>query len=327
MERADLQMVCAVRQHGSLANAATALGVTPSAITRRLAALEGALGVRLFQRTTRRVSATAEGEALAQRAAELLRGFETLEAELRERQAEPSGPIRLAATFGFGRRWLGPVLADFQARHPAVTVQLQLTERLPDLAAEGFDGAVWLWSAPHQRAGEWVSRRLAPNRRVLVAAPAYLAVHGAPQTPADLAMHHCLVVRENTEAHTPRQDHWTLQRDGGDGALERVPVAGPLSSNSGELVRDWCLAGHGVMLRSLWDIAPQLASGALVQVLPAWSHRDADVHWLAPWRARTPRRIQLLVDTLAAAFRDQPWRPGAAPLSAPAAPRGSRRKR
>ena len=324
MDRADLEMVQAVRQQGSLAQAALALGLTPSAVTRRLAALEASLGVRLFQRTTRRVSPTAEGETLSLRAAELLRGFETLEAELRERQAEPAGPIRLAATFGFGRRWLGPALAAFQAKHPAVSVQLQLTERLPDLAAEGLDGAVWLWSVPDQRAGEWVSRRLAPNRRVLVAAPAYLEVHGAPQALDDLAMHHCLVVRENTDAGPPRGDHWSLQREG-DAALHRVAIAGPLSSNSGELVRDWCLAGHGIMLRSLWDIAPQIESGELVQVLPAWSHRDADIHWLAPWQAQSPKRIRLLVAALAEAFRDEPWRPTTSVSAASARP-GSRRR-
>ncbi len=325
MDRADLEMVHAVRQHGSLAQAAQSLSLTPSAITRRLAALEASLGVRLFQRTTRRVSPTAEGETLSLRAAELLRGFETLEAELRERQAEPSGPIRLAATFGFGRRWLGPVLARFQARYPAVSIQLRLTERLPDLAAEGLDGAVWLWSAPDQRAGEWVSRRLAPNRRVLVAAPDYLAVHGAPQALDELAMHHCLVVREHTDAGPHRSDHWALQREG-DPDAHRVAVAGPLSSNSGELVRDWCLAGHGIMLRSLWDVAPQIARGELVHVLPAWSHRDADIHWLAPWQAQSPRRIQLLVAALAEAFRDEPWRP-ALPVSAARARPGSRRTR
>lgn len=323
MDRADLEMVHAVQLHGSLAQAAQALGLTPSAVTRRLAALEASLGVRLFQRTTRRVSATAEGETLAQRAAELLHGFETLEAELRERQAQAAGPIRLAATFGFGRRWLGPVLAAFQAQHPAVTVQLQLTERLPDLAAEGLDGAVWLWSAPEQRAGAWVSRRLAPNRRVLVAAPEYLAVHGAPQALEDLAMHHCLVVREHTDAGPRRSDHWALQNEG-EPVAQRVAVAGPLSSNSGELVRDWCLAGHGIMLRSLWDIAPQLHSGELVQVLPSWSHRDADIHWLAPWQAQSPKRIKLLLAALVEAFRQEPWKPA---LSAARARPGSRRTR
>jgi DNA-binding transcriptional LysR family regulator len=335
MDRTDLEVVHAVHQHGSLAQAAQTLRLTPSAVTRRLAALEAALGVRLFQRTTRRVSATAEGETLSLRAAELLRGFDSLESELRERQAEPAGPIRLASTFGFGRLWLGPTLARFQAQYPAVSIQLQLTEQLPDLAADGLDGAVWLWSAPDQRAGEWVSRRLAPNRRVLVASPAYLAAHGEPQTLEDLTMHDCLVVREHTDAGHRRHDHWALQREG-DAEVRRVTIAGRLSSNSGELVRDWCLAGHGIMLRSLWDVAPQIASGELVHVLPAWSHRDADIHWLAPWRAQSPKRIQLLVAALSEAFRDEPWRPAAMPdprrgrNPAPSAARarpGSRRRR
>ncbi|MBU4519060.1 MAG: LysR family transcriptional regulator [Gammaproteobacteria bacterium] len=322
MDRPDLELVLAVRQHGSLVMAARALKVAPSAVTKRLAALESRLGLRLFQRTTRRVSPTAEGETLCERAGELLRAFDVLEAELRERQTEPSGPIRLAATFGFGRLWLGPALADFQARHPAVHIQLQLTEQLPDLAVEGFDGAIWLWNAPAQRASEWVSRRLAPNQRVLVAAPAYLQAHGEPRSLQELAAHACLVVRENGGGPGQRFDHWRLQREG-EPAIQHAPVRGPLSSNSGEMVRDWCLAGHGIMLRSLWDIAPQMASGDLVRVLPAYAMPDADVHWLAPFRSQVPRRIRLLLDFLAERFQDEPWRR----LSAPAAPPDSRRKR
>jgi DNA-binding transcriptional LysR family regulator len=203
-----------------------------------------------------------------------------------------------------------------------VHIQLQLTEQLPDLAMEGFDGAIWLWNAPAQRASEWVSRRLAPNQRVLVAAPAYLQAHGEPRSLQELAAHACLVVRENGGGPGQRFDHWRLQREG-ESAIQHVPVHGPLSSNSGEMVRDWCLAGHGIMLRSLWDIAPQLASGDLVRVLPACAMPDADVHWLAPFRSQVPRRIRLLLDFLAERFQDEPWRR----LSAPAAPPGSRRKR
>ena len=102
---------------------------------------------------------------------------------------------------------------------------------------------------------------------------------------------------------------WTL-RHARDGSTARVPVRGLLSSNSGEMVRDWCLAGRGVMLRSLWDIAPQLASGALVRVLPQYAMTDADIHWVAPWRPKTPRRVRLLVDFLVDAFRGEPWKPG-----------------
>jgi len=323
LDRPDLELVQAIRQHGTLAAAARALGLAAPAATKRLAAIEARLGLRLFQRTTRRVSPTAEGEAVCERATELLRGFEALESELRERRAEPSGPIRLAATFGFGRHWVGPALASFQQRHPGISVQLQLTEQLPDLAVEGFDGAIWLWNAPAQRASEWVSRQLAQNQRVLVAAPVYLQAHGAPRTPQDLAQHACLVVRENGGPHLPRFDHWRLHPSDDTTPLH-VQVGGPLSSNSGELVRDWCLAGHGIALRSLWDIAPQLSSGELVRVLPGWSMPDADIHWLAPYRAQVPRRIRLLVDHLAAGFKAEPWK--LRPASAAARP-GSRRKR
>lgn len=306
MERADLELVVAIHRHGSLAKAAAALGVTPSAVTRRLALLETALGLRLFQRTTRRVAATAEGETVVRRATDLLQGFQALASELRERRAEATGPIRLVATLGFGRHWVGPAVAAFQQRHPAVTIHLQLTERLPDLAAEGYDAAIWLWSAPSRRAGEWVSRRLAPNERVLVASPDYLAAHGTPQTLDDLAQHPCLRVSENTTRDAVPDHHWSLQRSG-ERDSHRVTIGGPLSSNAGELVRDWCLAGHGIMLRSLWDIGPALASGALVRVLPDWSQRDADVHWIAPWRASVPRRLDLLRQHLQKTFRGQPW--------------------
>jgi LysR family transcriptional regulator, transcriptional activator for dmlA len=322
LDRPDLELVQAIRQHGTLAAAARALGMAAPAATKRLAAIEAQLGLRLFQRTTRRVSPTAEGDAVCERAIELLRGFEALESELRERRAEPSGPIRLAATFGFGRHWVGPAVAAFQQRYPAITVQLQLTEQLPDLAVEGYDGAIWLWHAPAQRASEWVARQLAQNQRVLVAAPTYLKQHGTPRAPQDLGQHQCLVVRENGGLADKHFDHWRLHPARGSTALH-VQVRGPLSSNSGEMVRDWCLAGRGIMLRSLWDIAPQLASGELAQVLPGWSMPDADIHWLAPYRAQVPKRIRLLVDHLAAVFKAEPWK--LSPASVVARP-GSRRK-
>ncbi|GAB3471370.1 LysR family transcriptional regulator [Polaromonas eurypsychrophila] len=321
MERSDLELVLAVREHGSLSAAALSLDVAPPVVTKRLAALEARLGQRLFQRTTRRVSPTAEGETVCERALVLLRGFIELEAELQERKAEPTGLIRLAATLGFGRLWLGPALASFQERYPRISIQLQLTEQLPDLAAEGFDGAVWLWQVEGRQAAQWVSRRLARNQRVLVAAPRYIRQHGAPVSLEDLQNHACLIVRENGSASGQRFDVWPLQKER-DKIPVRVRVHGPLASNSGELVRDWCVAGHGIMLRSLWDIASQLASGALVRVLPAYAMPDADIHWLAPYRADSPRRIRLLIDHLLAQFQSAPWKATTASLRA--APRGSR---
>ena len=338
MQRSDLELVLAVRDHGSLAAAARALDLAPPVVTKRLAALEARLGQRLFQRTTRRVSPTAEGDTVCERARELLDGFLALEADLQERKSEPTGLIRLAATLGFGRLWPGPALANFQRRHPRIEIQLQLTEQLPDLAREGFDGAVWLWSVKGAQAAQWVSRRLATNTRVLAAAPAYLAEHGLPTELDTLVQHNCLVVRENGQAGQ-RFDTWVLQKEKDRAAAPAsVRVSGTLSSNSGELVRDWCLQGHGIMLRSLWDIAPQLASGELVRVLPAYSMADADIHWLAAHRPDQPKRIRLLIDDLVSQFRDAPWavvRPASRPRVSPSAtsqdsrraPPGSRRPR
>lgn len=308
LERADLALALAIREHGSLAGAAGALDVVPSVVTKRLGALEARLGQRLFDRTTRRLSVTAEGEAVCRHAKQLLEGFAALEGELGERQNELTGAVRLAATFGFGRRWLGPALAEFQAGHPGLRIELQLTERLPDLGAEGYDGALWLWAVQQRHASDWVSRRIARNQRVLAAAPSYLARRGTPASVDALAAHDCLVARENGEIHRQEYALWSL-RHGRDGSTARVRVQGPLSSNSGEMVRDWCLAGHGIILRSLWDIAPQLASGALVRVLPQYAMPDADIHWIAPWRPKTPRRVRLLVDHLAERFRGEPWKP------------------
>ena len=322
MDRSDLELVLAVRTHGSLAGAARSLDVAPPVVTKRLAALEARLGQRLFQRTTRRVSPTAEGETVCERALVLLQGFVALEAELQERKAEPTGLIRLAATFGFGRLWVGPALARFQEHYPRIDLQLQLTEQLPDLSLEAFDGAIWLWSVANRQAGQWVSRRLAPNQRVLVASPRYLAQHGAPSSLQDLQHHACLIVRENGNAQEQRFDVWTLHQ-AQHAAPERVRVRGPLSSNSGELVRDWCLAGRGIMLRSLWDIAPQLASGELVRVLPHYAMLEADIHWLAPLRPDAPRRIRLLIDFLVEQFQSAPWET-TRPSAWRAAPPGSR---
>lgn len=227
-----------------------------------------------------------------------------------------------ATTFGFGRLWVGPALARFQERFPRIDIQLQLTEQLPDLALDGYDGAIWLWAVASRQASQWVSRRLATNQRVLVAAPHYLAQHGAPSSLQDLQRHACLIVRENGNAQGQRVDVWTLHQ-AQHAAPERVRVRGPLSSNSGELVRDWCLAGRGIMLRSLWDIAPQLASGQLVRVLPGYAMLEADIHWLAPYRPDSPRRIRLLIDFLVDQFESTPWDTTQS-LAWRAAPPGSR---
>lgn len=303
MERSDLELVQSIRDAGSLAAAAQQLGVQASVVTKRLAALEAQLGVKLFYRTTRRVAATAEGELLCERAAPLLAGFTEAEEALRDQALEPSGQIRLAATFGFGRMWLGPALADFQLLHPKVRIDLQLTEILPDLAAEGFDAAVWLWAPQPQRMSQWSATLLAHNERVIVASPSYISSRGKPSSLDDLPQHDCLLVREsNTPSAT-----WLLSTEAQRDAVQAVKVKGALVSNSGELVRDWCLSGRGIMLRSLWDVAPLIANGQLIRLLPKYAMRDANIQWLAPFRAQTPKRVQLLRAHLLARFKERPW--------------------
>jgi LysR family transcriptional regulator, transcriptional activator for dmlA len=303
MERADLELVLSIRDAGSMTAAAAQLGINAPSMTKRLAALEEKLGVKLFYRTTRRVAATAEGDLLCERAMGLLADFREVEEALRDQSREPSGHIRLAATFGFGRIWLGAALADFQALHPQVRIDLQLTEKLPDLAADGFDAAVWLWAPQANRTSQWSATLLAKNERVLVASPDYVKAHGKPRSLEDLAGHDCLQVRESD---TPGST-WCLSKEGDRKPAQSVKVRGGLVSNSGELVRDWCLNGRGIMLRSLWDVSPLIASGQLVRLLPSYAMRDANIQWLAPFRAQTPQRVRLLRAHLMVRFKARPW--------------------
>jgi LysR family transcriptional regulator, transcriptional activator for dmlA len=302
IERADLELVLAIKSTGSLSQAAGRLRLSAPVVTKRLAALETALGLKLFYRTTRHVAPTAEGDLLCERAIGLLDGFLQTEEALREQTSEPTGLVRLVATFGFGRIWLGPALAQFQSLHPKVRVEVQLTDTLPDLGSQGLDGAVWLWTMRANRTAQWSAKLLARNQRVLVAAPSYLRQHAALNTLDELEQHECLVVRESDDPSYT----WQLSAEG-ERRIHAVVARGMLSSNSGELVRDWCLDGRGIMLRSLWDVAPQLASGKLVRVLPTYAMRDADIQWLAPFRAQTPKRVKLLRDFLVAQFKSSPW--------------------
>ncbi len=325
VERADLMMLLHIQQQGSLRGAAAALDLAPTVVSKRLAALENRLAVRLLHRTTRRLRFTPEGEAFVQQATELAAGFERLEESLAGRRDDARGRLRVACSFGFGRIWLAPLLAQLQTRHPGLLIDLQLSADLPDLTGGGFDAAVWLWQPQGSRL---VTRRLAHNRRVVVAAPAYLAHRGVPAQPEDLAAHDCLLVRENIQSPT-LWELQTLPRRGAAPRSVRVRVQGMLCSNHGEVVREWAQQGHGLMLRSLWDVYPALADGSLVQVLPDWAMLDADVHLVLPPRdprLAPPRRVKLLQDHLVASLANPPWaaalspapNPQAVPAAAPA---------
>lgn len=290
-EVSDLAFFVRLVQCGSLAATAQELGVTPPAVSRRLAALERRLGVRLLNRTTRSLGATPEGERYLEQARRILDDIGELERELAGSRSEPQGLLRVNASFGFGRRLIAPLVSDFVRRHPKVEIQLQLTDRIPPLTDAAFDVSIRFGRPPDSRL---YARRLLTNHRVLCAAPAYLDAHAPIETPKDLARHACIVIRENEAAY----GSWQLFAADDDKRRETVKVGGALSSNDGETAVKWALEGHGVLLRSLWDIAGELAAGRLRRVLPGWQSAPADVYALYPERMHLSAKVRAFVDFL-----------------------------
>lgn len=290
-EVSDLAFFVRLVQCGSLAATAQELGVTPPAVSRRLAALERRLGVRLLNRTTRSLGATPEGERYLEQARRILDDIGELERELAGSRSEPQGLLRVNTSFGFGRRLIAPLVSDFVRRHPKVEIQLQLTDRIPPLTDAAFDVSIRFGRPPDSRL---YARRLLTNHRVLCAAPAYLDAHAPIETPKDLARHACIVIRENEAAY----GSWQLFADDDDKRRETVKVGGALSSNDGETAVKWALAGHGVLLRSLWDIAGELATDRLRRVLPGWQSAPADVYALYPERMHLSAKVRAFVDFL-----------------------------
>lgn len=291
-DAADLAFFSTLARQPSLALAAPQLGISAPAVSRRLAKLEARLGVRLLNRTTRRLSLTPEGERYLEEGERLLREIAALEASLAQGREQPRGLLRINATFGFGRRHLAPALADFARTWPEVEAVLQLSDRPLDLTAEAFDLGIRFGAPPDARV---LARKLASNRRLLCAAPAYLAQAGTPRQPRDLLGHACIVIRENEAAF----NNWQLS----DGRQQQtIKVRGPLSANHGEIAVDWALAGLGVLLRSEWDVAGYLRSGELVRVLPDWQGSEADIHAVYPQRHHLSATVRVFIDFLVARF-------------------------
>lgn len=288
----DLAFFSLLVKRGSLAAAAQELGVTPPAVSKRLAAIERRLGVRLLQRTTRRIGLTPEGETYLVDGARVLAELETLERAVAGSRAVPKGLMRVAATLGFGRRHVAPALSRFARRYPEVEVQLHLTDRPVNMVEQGFDLQVRLGDLPDARL---TARLLARNRRVLCASPDYLKRAGEPGAPRDLARHACLFIRESEETFGT----WHL---GAGARTETVKVRGPLAANDGECVLAWAVDGHGILMRSLWEAAPMLRAGRLVPVLPEWRLPSADIHAVFPTRSHLSAKTRALVDFMLAAF-------------------------
>lgn len=288
----DLAFFSVLAKHGSLAATAQQLGVTPPAVSKRLAAIERRLGVRLLQRTTRRVSLTPEGETYLVDGARVLQELEAVERAVAGSRAVPKGLLRVCATLGFGRRHIAPRLSKFAKRYPDVEVQLHLTDRPVNLVEQGFDVQIRFGELPDARL---TARLLAHNRRVLCAAPAYLKRAGEPASPRELQRHACLFIRENDETFGTWHLHAGTR-------TETVKVRGPLASNDGECVLGWALDGHGILMRSLWEAAPMLRSGKLRAVLPEWSLPSADIYGVFPPRSHLSAKTRALIDYLLESF-------------------------
>lgn len=293
----DLAFFVLLAKTGSMAGTAQQLGVTPSTVTKRLAQLERRLGVRLVNRTTRRMSLTHEGEAFLNEGARILDDLNLLEQTLAGTRAQPRGLLRMHATLGFGRHHVAPAVSDFCRRYPDVEVQLHLSDRPANLVGEGYDIAIRVGALPDARL---TARRLTANSRVLCAAPAYLARAGEPATPAELQSHDCIVLRESDETY----GLWHLACGA---RQETVKVRGPLSTNDGEAALGWALDGHGILMRSTWDVARYFRSGRLRPVLPDWSLPPADIMAVYPTRQHLSAKIRAFVDFAVERFDGYPF--------------------
>jgi len=298
----DLAFFQRLAQAGSLTATARELGLSLSAVSKRLKQLEARLGVTLASRTTRRLTLTPEGERYLVRGAAILEELVELEEALGAQRAELSGPLKINATFGFGRRHVAPLLSHFCARHPGVAASLELSNFPLTPGEQGVDIGIRVGEPPDSRL---VARHVLANRRVLCASPRYMASMPPLETPADLSAHPCLVLRENDSDYAV----WRFRRREG-GVEQAVKVAGPLASNDGEVIVGLALAGHGVMLRSWWDVHEWLARGELVELLPGWRGVRADFHAVYRPRRHVPARLRAFVELLQ---RELPRRVAALP--------------
>lgn len=284
----DLEFFTRLVAHGSLSSLARDLGVTPPAVSARLAQLEKRLGVRLLNRTTRTLAMTQEGEMYLGVGSKLLEEVQELERMVSSSRDTPRGLLKVNATFGFGRRHIVPALSEFALRYPEVEVQLDLTDRPLNLAETAYDVGIRFGELPDSRL---VARKIATNRRFVCASPLYIEKHGAPQVPDDLRSHRCIVLRENDTAYGT----WHF----GKGKRHQlVKVHGSMSSNDGEATLQWALQGHGMLVRSEWDVAQYIDNGFLVRLLADWSLPPADVYAVYPERMNLSAKVRVFVEFL-----------------------------
>jgi LysR family transcriptional regulator, transcriptional activator for dmlA len=288
----EMEFFSLLTRLGSFSATAREMNVTPPAVSKRLSQMEARLGVQLLNRTTRQMAITAEGELYLQHARRILSDIEDMEHLIRSAIAKPRGLLRVNATLGFGRSHIAPLISSFAKKYPQVQVQLHLTVNPPALTEDTCDLCVRFGEPPDARV---IARRIAANRRLICAAPAYLKAHGTPRTPQELAQHDCIGIRQGDEAY----GIWHLSAGQ---KTETVKVRGSLSTNDGEIAVNWALAGHGLLMRAEWDITKYLHSGRLQQVLAGWQTPPADIYAVYPQRLQTAARVKAFVDHVVQAF-------------------------
>jgi DNA-binding transcriptional LysR family regulator len=290
----DYQLFARIVDLGSLSAAGRELGLSPAAASKRLAALETRLGARLIYRTTRRLTTTEAGRAFHEDVRAILAAAEAAEARVAGRIESPSGLLRISAPTSFGRLHVAPHLPAFLDRHPAVRVELLLDDGYTDLLADRVDVALRIASEPSS--ASLAARLLAPNRRILCAAPAYLDRHGIPGSLGQLAGHRLLAASNQTP--------WRLESARSRRTIE---VNSYVLTNSSEVVRELALAGVGIALRSTWDVGHELASGALCRILPDWQGAsDVGIYAVHARAEPLPAALRAYVAHLAALYAPTP---------------------
>ena len=290
----DLKLMDAFKRHGSLSAAARFLNLTPPALSMRLKKLEQNLGLALIVRSSRAARLTDEGERLTNEAQVLLAQIEALPETLLRDGRRLSGRLRVAAPFGFGRLHVAPLVARFAQIHPSMQINLDLLET-PWSTGSQADIVVHIGGV---RDSSWVAHVLARNERWVCASRTYLRTHGVPATPGDLISHNCLCIRENEEDVTLWRYRRATRRPAPRARLEAVRVNPTLTSNDGQVVRDWAVAGLGVALRSQWDVAPLVKAGKLQRLFTDYDFEAADVLALVPVRHGISARVAQFVEFL-----------------------------
>jgi len=301
---AELDIFARVVTAGSMSAAGRELGLSPPVVSKRIKSLEERLGTRLLQRTTRQLALTESGKGFYERVVAILASVDEAEAWVSRRTAAARGTLRVSAPTSFGRMHIAPHLVEFLRLYPEITIDLSLSDAFVDIVAEGYDLSIRIADLADS---SLVAKRLAPNHRVLCAAPAYLAAHGTPAALTDLAQHRLLV---------HNADQWRLEGKTGSATIR---VESAVRTNSSEVIREAVLAGMGIALRSTWDVGPEIDSGRLVIVLPEWqaSARVA-VHAVYPSRRHLAHKVRVFMDFLGERFGNPPYWDKGLTLSAPA---------